>query len=359
MRSNFMNDGIRGFLYRISKIILRLRGCVFELVHRRGLKQVLNKTVPKNIQSIFLENHLKKLLDFPITFSIEITNICNAKCWFCPTHKSEREKGYMDFLLFKKIIDEIKPRSKTVKSIALFMDGEPTLHKGLFGFFKYSAKIGIKRMYISSNMEYFTPELTDKIFKADLGRTFQYIICSVDGTNEETYSKNRIGCNFNRSVYNIEYLIRQRSMKRKLYPRIFTRLLVSKLTKNEVDKFKGFWRGKSDKVLCYNMHNWGGAVLDDNLNIDYNDNFIPCYFPFSQFAIQYDGTVRLCCVDANSSTIIGNVNYQSITEIWNNQIINKIRESHLKRKINVLPEICKNCSYPKKGSWIAPFFWNN
>jgi len=94
------------------------------------------------------------------------------------------------------------------------------------------------------------------------------------------------------------------------------------------------------------------------MGLSNNDSeFIPCYFPFGHFAIQYDGTVRLCCIDANSSTIIGDVKKQSIREIWHSEAINEIRRHHLKRELDKVPSICKKCTYPKRGIYIAPFYW--
>ena len=41
----------------------------------------------------------------------------------------------MHFDIYKKIIDEIHFHRNNVKSVALFMDGDPTLHKELIKFF--------------------------------------------------------------------------------------------------------------------------------------------------------------------------------------------------------------------------------
>ncbi len=344
--------------YKQASKILKLRDLVFELVNRTGLKPFLYRNIPKRFKGILLKKHLKYLSKFPIVFSIEITNICNARCWFCPVHSSKRKKGYMNFDLYKKIMDEINHYSWRVKSIALFMDGEPTLHKGLVDYLKYARKLDIENLYISSNMEFFTPELTNKILNENLGNTLQYIMCSLDGQNEETYRNNRIGVNFKKAVKNTEYLIRQRNERKLLYPRIFTRLLISDLTKDEVDEFNDYWKGKADKVLCYKMHNWGGQVKDKRMLINnINNTFVPCYFPFSQCAIQYDGRVRLCCVDAYSSIILGNVRKESIKNIWNSKIVKKLRNFHLNKDLHKLPKICNECSYPRKGTWIAPYYW--
>ena len=42
----------------------------------------------------------------PEIVQIESTNICNAKCVFCPRDDMERRQGIMDMALFQKIVDE-------------------------------------------------------------------------------------------------------------------------------------------------------------------------------------------------------------------------------------------------------------
>lgn len=345
-------------MFKLRQNMLRTGTKAFELVHGTGLKPWLKKISPLPVQNHLKKKHLKKLLEFPTIFHIELTNYCNGRCWFCPTHKTTRQKGHMEFSLFRKIIDEIKPFSKRIKSIALYMDGEPTLHPRLIDCLRYASRTGIKRMYISSNMEYFDAELTDKIFTAGLGETLHHVICSLDSASENGYKQNRIGVDFKKAVRNTLYLFNQRNNKKSLYPLIFARMLVSELTADQVENFKRFWRDKADKVLCAKMHNWGGAIENKTLRLFKKDlEFTSCYFPFSQCAIQFDGAIRLCCVDYNGSVIMGNIRDEKIQNIWRGDKIDQIRRGHIKQDFDNIPNICSGCSYPQKGIWVAPFYW--
>lgn len=64
--------------------------------------------------------------EFPKCLHIELTNACNLKCIMCPRRDMKRDVGYMNFELFKKIIDE---SSGNVDFICLNFMGEPFLHK--------------------------------------------------------------------------------------------------------------------------------------------------------------------------------------------------------------------------------------
>jgi len=61
----------------------------------------------------------------------------------------------------------------------------------------------------------------------------------------------------------------------------------------------------------------------------------------TQFVLTYTGEVILCCEDYHRKYSIGNLNHQSILEIWNSKKNKKIRKN-LRKNIFTLP-ICKKC----------------
>ncbi|MFA6923541.1 MAG: hypothetical protein WC223_04730 [Bacteroidales bacterium] len=100
----------------------------------------------KNIFSFFISSVFKKSVNigFPISITIEPTNYCNLKCSECPSGSGllTREKGYIDFNLYKKIIDEIY--KKTIY-LTLYFQGEPYLHPRFFELIKYASD---KKMFV-------------------------------------------------------------------------------------------------------------------------------------------------------------------------------------------------------------------
>src|SRR5512145_2938928 len=75
------------------------------------VKSVIRDTFPL----FFVESLYKQLpVSVPHSLHIDIGNLCNFKCTFCPTgdsillSKVGRPKGMMSFDLFKKIIDDLK-----------------------------------------------------------------------------------------------------------------------------------------------------------------------------------------------------------------------------------------------------------
>lgn len=67
----------------------------------------------------------------------------------------------------------------------------------------------------------------------------------------------------------------------------------------------------------------------------------PCYYPFYQILIDYDGNVLLCAHDWGKKLIAGNINTHSILEIWNNNIMKKVRINLIRKNRNFPP--CNFC----------------
>jgi radical SAM protein with 4Fe4S-binding SPASM domain len=263
----------------------------------------------------------------------------------------------MSFETYKKIIDEIHLYRSSVKSIALFMDGDPTLHKELIKFLIYAKGKKIKNIYMSSNMEFFSEKLINAIFANNLQGTLKFVIASLDGVSETTHQTNRIGVNTKKAYENTNLLIQKRKENLSIYPWVFPRMLINETNEHEEEDFYNYWKSRSDKVLRTTMHNWGGQI--DNSKIYESKEIFSsiCFFSFSQCFIQIDGNVRICCLDVNGKNIYGNLNKSSIKDIWSNNDFELLRENFLQGNKDKLPNICQNCTYPSKGQWSLPFFW--
>ena len=66
---------------------------------------------------------------------VEITNICNRNCSFCPGTK--REKGRMSVSEFEEVCKKI---CKYTNMIALHVKGEPLMHKDLESILEVASK---------------------------------------------------------------------------------------------------------------------------------------------------------------------------------------------------------------------------
>ena len=67
----------------------------------------------------------------------------------------------------------------------------------------------------------------------------------------------------------------------------------------------------------------------------------PCYYPFYQVLVDYDGSVLLCPHDWAKKLIVGNLNRQSIHELWDSRVMKRVRYSLAKADRNFPP--CDKC----------------
>jgi radical SAM protein with 4Fe4S-binding SPASM domain len=67
-----------------------------------------------------------------------------------------------------------------------------------------------------------------------------------------------------------------------------------------------------------------------------------CRMPLSNFIIRADGKVPLCCNDYSNVVLQGDINKESIMDVWNNPI-NKKRRKNISKGI-LLDNICKKCT---------------
>ncbi|NPV27614.1 MAG: radical SAM protein [Firmicutes bacterium] len=88
------------------------------------------------------------LPSFPFLIDIELTNICNLRCIFCGQQAMTRPKGYMEWGLFKKIVDECSSLYET--PIRMIRWGEPFLHPGIIDFCRYVKEKGLL-LHITTN----------------------------------------------------------------------------------------------------------------------------------------------------------------------------------------------------------------
>ncbi|MFQ5862894.1 MAG: radical SAM protein, partial [Candidatus Brocadiales bacterium] len=126
----------------------------------------------------------------PKVFYIETTNHCNARCYMCPHDKMKREKGFMSWELFKKIIDECKTFEGKGLTFYLHKDGEPLLDPLLIRRVEY-IKRNLKNSRVGMNSNAML--LNRKRAMEILNSPIDFMTFSVDGASKEQYEKIRIG----------------------------------------------------------------------------------------------------------------------------------------------------------------------
>lgn len=301
------------------------------------------KPFRESVKYLSIKNRLRR----PLKVTIEITNACNSDCIMCPRQSMTRPVKNMDFELYKKIIDDCGKAG--VKIIQPFNFGEPLMHNRLGEFIRYAKEHTKSRIQISTNAALLTNEKAVELLDSGLDR----INIDIDGFTKDTFEKVRKNLDFDRVVENTENFI---ELKKKFNKKIFITVSIINMneTSGEIVEFKKYWKPRVDRVLDVEYNTWTGSVEDRNNSINNSKRFnCPCKMLWDQMVILQDGRVALCCLDYDGRVIVGDMQNESILNVWNGKALNAIRQKQIELGFDEIPT-CRACNqyiYMEGTSW--------
>jgi len=98
--------------------------------------------------------------------NVEITNLCNFNCWFCPREAMTRKKGVMEYGKFEEMVLSLNS-GNFLKEIALAGIGEPTLHPDLLRMIAFIKHTTPFKVVLTTNASRFR----DRAFVEELFKT--------------------------------------------------------------------------------------------------------------------------------------------------------------------------------------------
>jgi hypothetical protein len=228
---------------------------------------------------------------------IELNSHCNRKCRFCPNSSNTREPGFLPDDLFYKIIADLKEvRFRGNMCFNLF--NEPLLDKRLAQFMTFVNKeLPAVRLYLNTNGDYMDIEMWKKLRNAGL----KYAnITQYDGKISD----------------NIRQLIDNLPVKE--------RACINAHVQDE-----GM------------LHNWAGKVTLEKKTVFPLNKY--CDRPFRQLSINYKGKAVLCCADYFGEVEAGDMQTQSVRQVWRSEVFARYRR-HLLGGHRENLKLCSTCS---------------
>ena len=316
-----------------------------------------------NIIKVHASFHLSKLLKRhilwgdPYILTIEPVNCCNLSCPQCATGSGQlnRNKAMMQRKTYEAIIDASR---QSLCYLVLYNQGEPFLHKGLIDFIRY-AKRGNIYIITSTNGHFFENESTpEKIVSSGLDA----VIVSLDGIDEETYTRYRKNGNFKKVVDGIRKLVHIRNSSGKGCPGIYIQFLVMKHNAHQMQGMKTLARELgADRVLFktvqVNDMDEAEKLLPDDANLhryEISENGFtlpkrsaPCRRLWTSSTILCDGSVVPCCFDKRGQYVLGVIDKnKNINDIWLSNKYEEFRKRVIRERGSI--DICGNCTEGQK-----------
>ena len=276
---------------------------------------------------------------------VEITNICNLNCSFCP--KNSRPKKFMSLEEFDFITNEISPLTNT---ICLHLMGEPLLHPNIKDIFSLCNEKNLN-VYLTTNgtllkqnLDLLKTGCAKKIsvslhsFEANdnsdsLERYLEDTIlsCKEISENSQTYIEFRL---WNESNAESAKNTLNNDIIEKINKKFNTNLVATNLSQRI---------SLTDKIYISFADAFEWPINTENKE---KNNIKFCYGLRSHFGILCDGTVVACCLDSEGKLALGNIFKSKISDILSTERAKNIYKGFTDR--NTSEEFCSTCTYANK-----------
>lgn len=305
-------------------------------------------------------------LDLPMCISIEPSNFCNFKCIMC-SHGNEEYCNadspiqHMDWELFEKCISQIEDWcgkvNKKLKLMKLYSMGEPLLNKHICEMVRRIKEAGIaEQLEITSNASLLTEEIGQNLVDYGLD-IFRASIYSIDEERNFEITKNSIKPE---KIYqNLSAMRRYRDSQGKDKPFICAKMIDAYSDEN--DRFRRKYAEIADEACIDKIENLADSAMadyyGDRVSLAMEDDERvrvkdvkrrACRYPFTHLTIKSDGEVVVCCADWARKTVVGDVNKNTLQEIWNSKLMYEFRCMMLRTK-GEAHEWCRKCDIPLRG----------
>lgn len=207
---------------------------------------------------------------------VETINRCNGNCSFCPVNRNNdpREKAVMTEELFRKIVDELAENDYSGR-FTTFSNNEPLLDDRIVALNQYAREhLPHARMHLFTNGTLFT---LDK---------FIALTNILDELIIDNYQQD------------LELIGPCREIERycKMHPNLSKKVTIVLRKPKEILTSRGGMAPNRKELVKYGKDR--------------------CVLPYKQMIVRPDGRVSLCCNDAVGKYTLGDVNNESLLDIW-------------------------------------------
>jgi len=267
---------------------------------------------------------------------VEITNVCNRQCSFCPgTARAPRRMTLSEF-------DLVTDRLRGVTEYLYYhVMGEPLTHPDLPDFIRMATAKGFKSAVTTNGT--LLPTRGSALIEAGVYKVNISVHCFEEG-NSAAHAAYLKGC--------LDFADEASARGVLVILRLWNR---------------GYDGGRNDEVISLLQsrfasdwkHSARGARIRDKLHLEYGDRFewpdmaecdrgdeVFCYGLKDHFAILCDGRVVPCCLDREGAITLGNVFDSPIGEILSSPRAVAMRQGFCERRAT--EELCRRCGYARR-----------
>jgi radical SAM protein with 4Fe4S-binding SPASM domain len=257
---------------------------------------------------------------FPDVIRIEPAGICNFKCRHCPIGT---EGGHRVILPWEKFVKYFNSLPLVPRVLVLYHGGEPLLNKNLERMIAYAKGMGVQKVVFNTNASLLSS-------KRDLSQVDELRV-SFDGDNATMNDYIRVGSNFEKHAAQV----RELALSNKC-PKVI-KIYNARHGTNQVAQYLRDYFSDCPNMLYEGIQIRTWARMK-NEPLPPRDGVTHCTALMETFTILSNGDVPMCCEDLQGDDIVGNVNQNSPTELWERM---ETRRLAFARK--EYPQLCQSC----------------
>lgn len=292
-------------------------------------------------------------LETPYNVKVEVSSLCNARCVYC-AHANKNHgvwEGNMTMELFEKVVHDLKEFPVKPKQMETYMFGEPLCNPLLPDMIALAKKENVvDRITFTTNGLLMNRERIDALMKT---QGVDIIRISLQGLDAKAYYETcGVKLDYEKFLDNLKYLYKNKGNCQ-------IRMKIADLAIKDVphgkERFEELFGDKADSIFIEHILPLYGDVdydgIDSTINCSYmcgrenvptNHVHKVCHRPFFRVRIAANGLVSSACCDTPHDIIYGDINQESLYDIWNGEKHKAFLKMQLEGKRFLHPS-CKDC----------------
>ena len=287
---------------------------------------------------------------------LEISNICNVQCSFCPV--VEKDKKLMNLVEFEAILKQVAPLAEIV---CLHLMGEPLAHPKFLQILEICEKYNTQIDLTTNGI--LIKRYTEQIVNSKCVRQVNFSL--------QAFKDNFPNKDITPYLIPIFDFIK---LGHEVKPSLYTNLRMWNQDSNASDNEDIFVHIENHFEVNINRNIEVGAIKSKNiwnrLYLHFDSRFewpsflLPhqgtqgrCHGILNHIGIHADGSVVPCCLDKNAVINLGNAKEQSLADIINSERFQAMRNGFLNGVL--VEKLCQHCSFInrfKKGNKMEKAF---
>jgi radical SAM protein with 4Fe4S-binding SPASM domain len=272
----------------------------------------------------------------PVEYIVETTAKCNLYCPMCPREVYKQPKADMPDAVFERLVRE---SGSTAEHMMLIGLGEPFMDPKIYERIEFCHRHSISTL-LSTNGTFLDEKASARVLDTPL----EQLTFSFDGAKKESFEFYRKGANFEKVRNNFVRFARMKK-ERGSNLQIVVQMIRMERNAGEVEDFLKFWsevqgvdqvRIKEDETNMLRPD--AGHAGDDWKH--------PCHYLWrGPMYVKQNGDVFPCCqayIMAGDISAVGNLERQSLAEIWNSDEMQRMRSLHVTGRAGEI-DVCARC----------------